>query len=170
MNEVVYSLQALKQEHIISYLERIYMPSTVQFISDKLSIQDFENGYPAYEPMIKALLRNYAGVFDIAVKVSEMKLSWILKRDLITIHEQLASLHRAGIIAYRPKKKHLRSVTCKTESRLMSFILTMNPISNEKGIHRTYRKHDSICQNRNMPFCLHWTLFWRPGNHSMWSL
>jgi ATP-dependent DNA helicase RecQ len=105
MNEVVYSLQALKQEHIISYLERVYMPSTVQFISDKASIQDFENGYPAYEPMIKALLRNYAGVFDIAVKISEMKLSWILKRDLITIHEQLATLHRAGIIAYHPKKE-----------------------------------------------------------------
>ena len=105
MNEVVYSLQALKQEHVISYLERVYMPSTVQFISDKASIEDFENGYPAYEPMIKALLRNYAGVFDIAVRISEMKLSWILKRDLITIHEQLAALHRAGIIAYHPKKE-----------------------------------------------------------------
>jgi ATP-dependent DNA helicase RecQ len=55
--------------------------------------------------MIKALLRNYAGVFDIAVKISEMKLSWMLKRDLITIHEQLAALHRAGIIAYHPKKE-----------------------------------------------------------------
>jgi ATP-dependent DNA helicase RecQ len=105
MNEVVYCLQALKQEHVISYLERVYMPSTVQFISDKASIQDFENAYPAYEPMIKALLRNYAGVFDIAVKISEMKLSWILKRDLITIYEQLALLHRAGIIAYHPKKE-----------------------------------------------------------------
>ena len=105
MNEVVYSLQALKQEHVIAYLERIYMPSTVQFISNKASIEDFENGYPEYEPMIKALLRNYAGVFDIAVKISEMKLSWMLKRDLITIHEQLAALHRAGIIAYQPKKE-----------------------------------------------------------------
>ena len=105
MNEVVYSLQALKQEHVISYLERVYMPSTAQFISDKASIQDFENAYPAYEPMIKALLRSYAGVFDIAVKISEMKLSWMLKRDLITIHEQLATLHRAGIIAYHPKKE-----------------------------------------------------------------
>jgi len=105
MNEVVYSLQALKQEQIISYLERVYMPSTVQFISDKASIQDFENGYPAYEPLVKALLRNYAGVFDIAVRISEMKLSWLLKRDLITIHEQLATLHRAGIIAYHPKKE-----------------------------------------------------------------
>lgn len=105
MNEVVYSLQALKQEHIISYLERVYMPSTVQFISDKVSIEDFEKGYPAYEPIIKALLRNYAGVFDIAVRISETKLSWILKRDLITIHEQLATLHRAGIIAYHPKKE-----------------------------------------------------------------
>jgi len=105
MNEVVYSLQAMKQEHVISYLERVYMPSTVQFISDKAYLQNFEIGYPAYEPMIKALLRNYAGVFDIAVKISEKKLSWILKRDLITIHEQLATLHRAGIIVYHPKKE-----------------------------------------------------------------
>ena len=34
-----------------------------------------------------------------------MKLLWLPKRDLITIHEQLASLHRAGIIAYHPKKE-----------------------------------------------------------------
>jgi len=104
MNEVVYSLQALKQEHIITYLERIYMPSTVQFIADKAYLNDFENGYPALEPIIKGLLRNYAGIFDIMVQISETKLAWLLKRDLITIHEQLAILHRAGIIRYQPKK------------------------------------------------------------------
>lgn len=104
MNEVVYSLQALKQEHIISYLERIYMPSTVQFIADKSYINDFENGYPGHEPMIKGLLRNYAGIFDIPTKISETNLAWLLKRDLITIHEQLAFLHRAGIIIYQPRK------------------------------------------------------------------
>ena len=124
MNEVVYSLQALKQEHVISYLERVYMPSTVQFISDKAYIQDFENGYPEYEPMIKALLRNYAGVFDIAVKISEMKLSWMLKRDLMTIHEQLALLHRAGIIAYQPKKETPQ--ICYLQDRIKADELNIN--------------------------------------------
>lgn len=105
MNEVVYSLQALKQERIIAYLERIYLPSTVQFISDKSYINDVENSYPALEPIIKALLRNYAGIFDIPVKINETNLAWILKRDLMTIHEQLANLHRTGIIQYLPKKE-----------------------------------------------------------------
>ncbi len=104
MNEVVYSLQALKQEHVISYLERVYMPSTVQFTTDKSYLNDFETGYPALEPLIKGLLRNYAGIFDIAVQISETKLSWLLKRDMMTIHEQLAILHRSGIIRYQPKK------------------------------------------------------------------
>ena len=130
MNEVVYSLQALKQERVISYLERVYMPSTVQFISDKASIEDFENAYPAYEPTIKALLRNYAGVFDIAVKISEMKLSWMLKRDLITIHEQLAALHRAGIIAYHPKKETPQ--VCYLQDRIKADELNID--------HETYFK------------------------------
>lgn len=102
-NEVVNSLQALKQEEIITYLEKTFSPSSVQFISDRSRIEDFENKYQALEPIIKALLRTYGGVFDGPVNINETQLAWILKRDIISIKEQLTALHHAGIIAYLPK-------------------------------------------------------------------
>jgi ATP-dependent DNA helicase RecQ len=102
-NEVVHSLQALKQEEIIAYLEKIFTPSSVQFISDRSRIEDFENKYQDLEPIIKALLRTYGGVFDGPVNINETQLAWILKRDIISIKEQLLALHQAGIISYSPK-------------------------------------------------------------------
>ena len=102
-NEVVHSLQALKQEEIITYLEKTFTPSSVQFISDRGRIEDFENKYQDLEPIIKALLRTYGGVFDGPVNINETQLAWILKRDIISIKEQLLALHQAGIITYLPK-------------------------------------------------------------------
>ena len=102
-NEVVNSLQVLKQEEIISYLEKTFTPSTVQFVSDRSRIEDFENQQQHLEPIIKGLLRTYGGVFDGPVYINETQLAWILKRDIISIKEQLIALHKAGIISYLPK-------------------------------------------------------------------
>jgi ATP-dependent DNA helicase RecQ len=102
-NEVINSLQALKQEQIITYLEKTFTPSSIEFISDRNRIEDFESRYPNQEPIIKALLRTYAGVFDGPVYIKETQLAWILKRDIISIKEELVALHQAGIISYVPK-------------------------------------------------------------------
>lgn len=101
--EVVHSLQALKQEEIITYVEKTFNPSSVQFISDRSRIEDFETQRKELEPIIKALLRTYGGVFDGPINISETQLAWILKRDIISIIEQLKALHQAGIITYYPK-------------------------------------------------------------------
>lgn len=105
VNEVVYSLQALKQEQIISYLEHVYMPSRVEFISGREGIEEFECAYSELEPIIKALLRNYSGIMDHSVRIRESNLAWILKRDLQTIYEQLELLNKANVIRYLPKKE-----------------------------------------------------------------
>lgn len=102
-NEVVYSLQALKQEEIINYIEKTFTPSRIQFISDRSRIEDFEKKYQDLEPIVKALLRTYGGIFDGPVNIKETQLAWILKRDIISIKEQLIALHQAGIIIYLPK-------------------------------------------------------------------
>lgn len=102
-NEVVYSLQALKQEEIITYVEKIFSPSSVQFISDRTRIEAFENTYTDLEAITKTLLRTYAGIFDGPVNINETQLAWILKRDIVSIKEQLYQLHQAGIIEYVPK-------------------------------------------------------------------
>jgi ATP-dependent DNA helicase RecQ len=103
LNEVVYSLQSLKQEEIISYLEKTFSPSSVQFISNRNRIESFEELHSDLEPIIKALLRTYGGIFDGPVNINETQLAWILKRDIITIKEQLLALHQSGIIEFIPK-------------------------------------------------------------------
>jgi ATP-dependent DNA helicase RecQ len=123
-NEVVYSLQALKQEEIISYLEKTFTPSSVQFISDRSRIEDFETKQHDLEPIIKALLRTYGGVFDGPVKINETQLAWILKRDIISIKEQLIALHQAGIITYLPKNDQPQ--ICYLQDRVRTDELNIN--------------------------------------------
>jgi ATP-dependent DNA helicase RecQ len=103
LNEVVYSLQALKQEQIISYLEKTFTPSTVQFVSSRNRIEAFEEIHKELEPIIKALLRTYGGIFDGPIQINETQLAWILKRDIISIRELLTTLHQSGIIDYNPR-------------------------------------------------------------------
>jgi ATP-dependent DNA helicase RecQ len=105
LNEVVYSLQALKQENIISHQEMVFMPSTVQFVSDKHYLEELENNFPQYEPLIKALLRTYAGIFDYPVRISEKQLAWKLYKDINAVKTELLFLHRAGAIRYIPQKQ-----------------------------------------------------------------
>lgn len=124
LNEVVYSLQALKQEEIISYLEKTFSPSSVQFVSNKNRIESFEALNSDLEPIIKALLRTYGGIFDGPVNINETQLAWILKRDIITIKEQLLALHQSDIIDYLPKND--KPQICYLQERIKSEELQIN--------------------------------------------
>jgi ATP-dependent DNA helicase RecQ len=124
LNEVVYSLQALKQEEIISYLEKTFSPSSVQFVSNRNRIESFEALNSELEPIIKALLRTYGGIFDGPVNINETQLAWILKRDIITIKEQLLALHQSGVIEYLPKND--KPQICYLQERIKSEELQIN--------------------------------------------
>jgi ATP-dependent DNA helicase RecQ len=102
--EVLYSLQALRQEQIISYLENVFLPSTVQFNAGRAYIEEIETSFPAYEPLIKALLRSYAGILDQPVRISEQQLGRRLFKDVETIRKGLNLLHGTGLILYIPSK------------------------------------------------------------------
>ncbi|MEY4629409.1 MAG: hypothetical protein RLZZ595_1735 [Bacteroidota bacterium] len=124
LNEVTYSLQALKQEQIISYLEKVFLPSAVQFISSRNRIEEFEIHNQTLEPIIKALLRTYGGVFDGPVHINETQLAWLLKRDIISIKEMLFALHQSGIIEYEQKKDNPQ--ICYLQERIKTEELNIN--------------------------------------------
>lgn len=105
LNEIIYSLQALKQERIISYLEQVYRPSFAQFICNKNDLEEFEKHHPETEMVAKALLRTYSGIFDINVRINEKQLAKIIKRDLGFVKRQLEILEKNKIIKYLPKKE-----------------------------------------------------------------
>ena len=60
----LYSLKALEQEGWLAFNEQVFLPSSVQFTTHKDHLYEFEKTHTELEPLIKALLRAYEGIFD----------------------------------------------------------------------------------------------------------
>jgi ATP-dependent DNA helicase RecQ len=67
-------------------------------------LYSFEKEHPSLDPVIKTLLRAYAGIFDQSSPISEKVIAHLLKKDIEEVKQQLLQLHQAGIIDYQPQK------------------------------------------------------------------
>jgi len=67
--EATYGIQALGQQGILSFNEIFFRPSSASFTVSKNDLHDFEQQYPDLEPIIKALLRSYEGIFDYPTNI-----------------------------------------------------------------------------------------------------
>lgn len=101
---VLYSLKALEQENILSFNEQVFLPSRVQFITDKDILYQFEATYPELDPLIKSLLRTYEGIFDLPVFVHEKTIARLVQMNLSEVTTSLKRLHAFSIIRYQPQK------------------------------------------------------------------
>jgi ATP-dependent DNA helicase RecQ len=101
----MYSLKTLEQEGWINYAEQIFLPARLVFTANKERLMEFEQQRTDLEPMIKALLRNYGGIFDIECFISEKQLVTITKQSLEEVKQQLIQLHQNGIVQYTPQKE-----------------------------------------------------------------
>jgi ATP-dependent DNA helicase RecQ len=101
---VLYSLKALEQDGWLSFNEQVFLSSAVQFTANKNELTKFEVERPALEPLIKALLRTYEGIYDQSCYISEFLLASLLKKHIDEIKQQLVYLNDHGIIEYQPQK------------------------------------------------------------------
>jgi len=102
---VTQTLKVLEQEGHIQFSENIFLPSQVCFTCSKESLENFEQAYPAFEPLIKALLRSYQGIFDNRISVFEKRIAGICKQSIDEIQKQLQQLAAMGMIEYLPQKE-----------------------------------------------------------------
>ena len=100
----MYSLKALEQEELLSFNEQVFLPSRVQFTTNKEILYAFEVDHPELEPIIKALLRTFEGIFDQAVFIYEKTLAYILREKMEFVVTALKRLHDFSIIEYSPQK------------------------------------------------------------------
>ncbi|MDP9229750.1 MAG: RecQ family zinc-binding domain-containing protein, partial [Bacteroidota bacterium] len=100
----LYSLKALEQTGSLSFNEQVFLPSTVLFTTDKTQLHEFEKLNPSLDPLIKALLRAYEGIFDYPASISELVLVRLMKKNVEEIKKELLQLHQPGIIEYSPQK------------------------------------------------------------------
>jgi ATP-dependent DNA helicase RecQ len=94
----------MEQEGWLSFNEQVFLPSTVEFSTDKNHLYTFEKMYPEYESIIKTLLRAYEGIFDHPTFISEKVLAGILKVTPEEIKVHLTTLTGHRIIQYQPQK------------------------------------------------------------------
>lgn len=100
----VYCLKALEQDGWLSFNEQVFLPSQVQFTTNRKTLEEFEKTHPQLDSAIKALLRAYEGIFDFPCSVSELLLVRLMKKDAADVKKDLEQLHRNGIIEYKPQK------------------------------------------------------------------
>ncbi len=102
---VIQTLKVLEQEGHIQFSENIFLPTQVCFTCSKESLENFEEAYPAFEPLIKALLRSYQGIFDNRISIFEKRMAGICKQSIEAVQNQLQQLAAMGIIEYLPQKE-----------------------------------------------------------------
>ncbi len=102
---VVQTLKVLELEGHIEFSENIFLPTQVSFSCAKDRLEDFIETYPVFEPLIKALLRSYQGIFDNRISIFEKRMAGICKMDIPTVQLQLQQLSGMGIIDYLPQKE-----------------------------------------------------------------
>lgn len=104
-----YSLQQafalLEENQWLSYNEAVFMPPTVQVLANRQDLEAFEKENPREMEWIKVLLRQYGGVRDRPVGISEIVLANALRTDKERIPDMLSQLHRKGLIEYCPRKE-----------------------------------------------------------------
>jgi ATP-dependent DNA helicase RecQ len=99
------ALQVLQQEGFITLNDPVFTPATLYFISPREELSHFENENPALDPLIKILLRSYAGIYDQPVAIHEKMLASLLNWSLEQVMKGLFELHRFRMIEYNPQKE-----------------------------------------------------------------
>lgn len=103
-----YSLQQafalLEENQWLSYNEEVFFPPTVRVLADRDELERFERERPREMELIKTLLRQYGGIRDRPVGISELVLAKALRVDKERIGPELIQLHRSGHIEYQPRK------------------------------------------------------------------
>ena len=99
------ALQLLQQEGFITLNDPVFTPSTLYFICGREVLNHFENENPALDPLIKILLRSYAGIYDQPVSIHEKMLASLLNWDLVKVVKGLYELHKFHIVEYNPQKE-----------------------------------------------------------------
>jgi ATP-dependent DNA helicase RecQ len=102
---VINVLKILEQQGHLAFTENIFLPSQVEFTTDKYTINNVENVYPHLDAVMKTLLRTYEGIFEHRVSINEKLLAKIAKLPYEKIYADLKVMHGYGIIEYLPQKE-----------------------------------------------------------------
>lgn len=102
---VHYSLESFVKLGWIELSEPYYSPSTIHFLITNEELYRFQVNHSSYEKVVKFILRNYAGVFDVSTKIREDEIAQKVSLSLVEVKKQLSALHKQRIVNYYPQNE-----------------------------------------------------------------
>lgn len=103
-NTTIQALQVLQAEGYCALNESVFTPSKILVTANRHTLELLEKQQPASNALIKALLRNYEGLFTYPVTISESYLARLLKTETANIVQQLSALEQQSILQYEKQK------------------------------------------------------------------
>lgn len=106
-----YSLEAVPVLSAIKFMERdgwlasteaVFIPSRFKFEIDFQELYKFQISSAKYDPLVKAILRTYGGVFDSFIPINEYEFARKLRISYQEVVELLKSLEKFEIASYLP--------------------------------------------------------------------
>lgn len=98
-------LKILEHEGHITVTEAVFIPSKIQVIADRSTIEEFCKIKPAIENTLKGLLRTYTGILDNETFINEKLLAKTQKLSYDKIDADIKILKRFNIITYIPQRE-----------------------------------------------------------------
>lgn len=103
--EVFNGLRTLEGEGLIQFNDSFYAPSQLHVPVEAVKLYEFQVANPAYDPVIKTILRMYGGeLFASYVSVSEALIGRSLKTNAREVSNALRRLDELHVMSYRPAK------------------------------------------------------------------
>lgn len=93
-------LKILDQEEVFSLSDNSFTLSTVEFLTTRRNIDDFQNDFPKYTNVIKGLFRSYEGIFEQSCFIDEFNLARFIRMNKDDVIRQLSELSSLNIISY----------------------------------------------------------------------
>lgn len=131
-------LKILEAEGHFVLTESVFIPSKIQVIIDKNSLENFCDLYKSIENTLKGLLRTYVGILDGEVRINEKRLAKATQQSYEKIEKDLKFLLQHNVIKY----------TIQKESPQLIFILNRAEVDNLHIDETRYKKRKIQYENR----------------------
>lgn len=101
---VMNAIKLLSQLDILHVNDAFHQSSRLKMLMNSNELFAFQNIHTPYQDLVKIVLRNYGGIFDNYVPISEKDLAMKINCSELLLREQLVKLTSLGVIDYMPQK------------------------------------------------------------------
>lgn len=103
--EVFNALRTLEGEGLVAFSESFYSPSQLHIPIEAVKVYEFQVANPAFDPLIKTILRMYGGeLYSSYVSISEPLIARTMKMTAREVSAALQRLDELKVMSYHPAK------------------------------------------------------------------